>query len=208
MQVRDDLTYDFDNSTEDNLWSILYLTGYLTKENCHEDARLTSLKIPNEEVKTIFADTIVEWFRDTMQTQDRSALFEAWWNGDAAKLTELVSEILFGAISYYDYREDFYHAFLAGMFVGAGYSITSNREMGLGRTDIVVKDGRNPRALIIEVKHSASEEKMPEDCQKALKQIEERQYAEGIQKGYRTILCYGAAFFEKSCVIKKLEEHI
>ena len=203
-QIRDDLTYDFDNSTEDNLWSILYLTGYLTKENENENSKFTSLKIPNEEIKTIFADTVVEWFQDTMQTQDRTELFEAWWIGDDVKLTALVSEILFDTISYYDYREDFYHAFLAGIFIGAGYSIESNREMGLGRTDIVVKDGRNRRALIIEVKHSNSEEKMEEDCKKALEQIKEKQYAKSIPRGYKSILCYGATFFEKSCFIQRL----
>ena len=134
---------------------------------------------------------------------DRRELLEAWWSGDDRKLTELVTDILFDTISYYDYKEDYYHAFTAGLFVGAGYAVSSNKEQGTGRADIVVKDRSNRRALIIEAKHSKKESDMERDCQEAIEQISRKGYVRTDLKGYRTILCYGAAFFEKDCLVRK-----
>lgn len=207
--VSEDLTYDFDQSSEKNLWSILYLTGYLTQASpgsfpegfCPEEGK-TVLRIPNEEVKTIFAETVAKWFTDTIASRDRTALFQAWWSGDAKALTQELTDILFTTISYFDYREDYYHAFTAGLFAGAGYEVTSNSELGTGRADILVKDRKNRRAIIIETKRSRREAHMPNDCLSALKQIRQRQYADGLLKGYRTILCYGAAFWGKKCLIE------
>lgn len=210
VPIKEDLTYNMDDSEdrERYFWSILYLTGYLT--GTYEDMSdeeemlgLMNLKIPNEEVKTIFAETIAEWFKDTMKKQDRNELFKAWWNGEDQKLTQLISDILFDTISYFDYKEDYYHAFLAGLFAGAGYNVTSNTEKGLGRADVIVKDRKNRRAIIIEAKHSESEQKLKADCRKALDQIDAKQYAKAFLKGYKTVLCYGAAFFEKSCLVQK-----
>ncbi len=205
--VVEDLTYDIAHGTESNLWSILYLTGYLTQAmpdedpECVEDGMM-ALRIPNQEVKTIFAETVAKWFRDSIVSRDRSGFFLKWWNGEASLLTREVSDILFETISYFDYKEDYYHAFVAGLFAGAGYEVSSNREQGLGRADIVVKDRRNRRAILIEAKRSKSEAAMDQDCQEAVTQIEDRQYAEGLRaKGYETIYCYGAAFFEKKCRI-------
>lgn len=207
--VSEDLTYDFDQSSEKNLWSILYLTGYLTQTSprlfpegfCLENGK-TALRIPNEEVRTIFAETVAKWFTDTVISCDRSELFQSWWNGDEKKLTQELTDILFTTISYFDYREDYYHAFTAGLFAGAGYEVASNSEQGTGRADILIKDRHNRRAIIIETKRSRKESHMPDDCLNALKQIRQRQYASGLLKGYQTILCYGAAFFEKKCLIK------
>lgn len=206
--IIEDLTYDIINCAEENLWSILYLAGYLTKANVLLDGirvekGKTALRIPNEEVKTIFAETVARWFTDTITNMDRKELFDAWWNGEDGKLTETVTDLLFDTISYYDYKENYYHAFVAGLFSGAGYEVSSNKEQGTGRADIVVKDRPNRRAIIIEVKRSEKEEMMQKDCKKALEQIRQKQYAKSFLKGYRTVLCYGAAFFEKECLIKK-----
>lgn len=208
--VVEDLTYDLAHSSEDNLWSILYLTGYLTQtasDELPEGVTLTdgktALRIPNEEVKTIFEDTVAKWFTDTVSARDRREFFRAWWNGEEEKLTKEVSDILFDTISYFDYREDYYHAFIAGLFSGAGYAVASNSEQGLGRADIVVKDRRNRRAIVIEVKWSKDKAAMEKDCEAALQQIEERQYAGKIEaEGYRTVLCYGAVFYKKDCLVK------
>lgn len=209
-RIVEDMTYDLVNSSEENLWSILYLTGYLTRvregkypEGFQKEEGTIVLRIPNEEVKTIFEDTIAKWFRDTITGMDRRELLEAWWSGDDRKLTELVTDILFDTISYYDYKEDYYHAFTAGLFVGAGYAVSSNKEQGTGRADIVVKDRSNRRALIIEAKHSKKESDMERDCQEAIEQISRKGYVRTDLKGYRTILCYGAAFFEKDCLVRK-----
>ena len=207
--ILEDLTYDFDNSTEENLWSILYLTGYLTeaapenfpKELCPEEGK-TALRIPNEEVRNLFAETVAKWFSDGISGRDRTRMFQAWWNGDDHLLTQEVTDILFTTISYFDYKEDYYHAFVTGLFSGAGYEVVSNSEQGTGRADIFVKDRRNRRALIIEVKPSKGEHSMETDCTEALEQIKRRQYAREALKGYEKVLCYGAAFFEKQCLIK------
>lgn len=207
-RIVEDMTYDLANSSEENLWSILYLTGYLTQvrdgrypEGFQKEEGTTVLHIPNEEVKTIFEDTIAKWFRDTVTGMDRRELLEAWWGGDDRKLTELVTDILFDTISYFDYKEDYYHAFTAGLFVGAGYAVSSNKEQGTGRADIVVKDRSHRRALIIEIKHSKKEDDMEKDCREAVEQIRRKGYARTDLKGYRTVLCYGAAFFEKDCLV-------
>ena len=207
-RIVEDMTYDLANSSEENLWSILYLTGYLTQvrdgrypEGFQKEEGTTVLHIPNEEVKTIFEDTIAKWFRDTVTGMDRRELLEAWWGGDDRKLTELVTDILFDTISYFDYKEDYYHAFTAGLFVGAGYAVSSNKEQGTGCADIVVKDRSNRRALIIEIKHSKKEGDMEKDCREAIEQIRRKGYARTDLKGYRTVLCYGAAFFEKDCLV-------
>lgn len=205
--IMEDLKYDNANSSEDYLWSILYLTGYLTQagsaeENTELDGKM-NLKIPNEEVKTIFADTIKAWFTDTVEAADRKEFFEEWWNGEDEKLTESVTDILFDTISYFDYREDYYHAFLTGLFSGAGYEVRSNSEQGLGRADLIVADRQHRRVLVIEAKWSPKEEQLERKCEDALRQIAEKQYVRKFKKeGYEKILCYGAAFWRKRCCIR------
>ena len=210
--IVEDLTYDIANSSEENLWSILYLTGYLTRaavgsaaaEGSDEDKIF--LKIPNEEIRSLFAETVFKWFTDSVKKTDRQDLLHAWWNGDSKALTDQITDILFSTISYFDYKEDYYHAFTAGLFVGAGYEVSSNQEQGKGRADIIVKDRKNRRALIIEVKRSRAEQEMEKDCEAALEQIDRKQYAREILKGYRKIICYGAAFFEKECLVRGTEK--
>ena len=135
-----------------NFFSILYFTGYLTIDRSKErrNDKEAILKIPNEEIKTIFGDTIVEWFQETIgiKAAERREMFAAWWDGDDKTVADAVSIILNDAISYYDYKEDYYHAFVAGLFSGAGYLVTSNDENGLGRADVVVKDRKIGRAHV------------------------------------------------------------
>lgn len=209
--IREDLTYDVAHSTEDNLWSILYLTGYLTQvlpeklpEGMELRAGSLALRIPNEEVKSVFGDTVKKWFEEKIAVKDRSCLFKAWWSGDEERVTQEVSDILFGTISYFDYKEDFYHAFVAGLFSGAGYDVSTNSEQGTGRADIVVKEQEHRRAIVIEAKWNRRKDAgLEKECADALKQIEKRQYMKKLQiEGYMTILCYGAAFLGKTCLIK------
>jgi hypothetical protein len=126
---------------------------------------------------------------------------DAFWSGDAGKASALLSEFLFDTISFHDYHEDYYHAFLTGIFVGLGCGVKSNHEQGLGRTDITLTDKKNRRALVIEAKKSDSEQHMEADCADALKQIEEKRYADGL-KGYKQIKCFGISFFQKSALVK------
>ena len=101
-----------------------------------------------------------------------------------------------------DYHEDFYHAFLSGIFVGRGYEVDSNKERGLGRPDILLTDRKNRRALIIEAKRSAQADQMENDCRDALAQIKEREYAKNLE-GYRQIMSYGIAFYKKTALVMK-----
>ncbi|MEZ3487189.1 MAG: PD-(D/E)XK nuclease domain-containing protein [Lachnospiraceae bacterium] len=105
-------------------------------------------------------------------------------------------------ISYNDYHKDYYHAFLAGIFTGRGYNVEANKEKGLGRPDILLKDKRNRRAIIIEAKKSKKESDMDTDCDKAIGQIVTERYAEGLY-GYTQICCYGISFFQKQAKVKK-----
>ena len=201
--IEEDLTYDYLHSSEDNLWSILYLTGYLTRvrEIPPSDGSI-ALMIPNAEVKEIFRSTIQKWFKDSSQTWNRQAMFQALWAGDSETLTKEIGKLLRKTISYHDYKEDFYHAFLAGILASFHYSVESNREHGEGRSDIVVYDEENSRVVIFEAKVAKSPEELPAACDAALQQIEARQYAEDFRDEYDEILCYGIAFYKKRCLVK------
>lgn len=199
--VSDELTYDTLYASEDNLWSVLLMTGYITKACPDEDGETVSFKIPNREIASIFEDTVVIYFKNTADTSKLNNLINALWKGDEAEAARLISDLLWYTISYNDYHEDYYHAFLAGIFVGRGYSVESNKEKGLGRPDIVLKDKRNRRAVIIEAKKSEKESDMDKDCDKAIGQITTEKYAEGLY-GYTQVLCYGIAFFQKQAKVK------
>ena len=202
--IEEDLTYDYLHSSEDNLWSILYLTGYLTRvrEIPASDGAL-ALTIPNAEVKEIFRSTIQKWFKDSSQTWNRQAMFQALWAGNSETLTKEIGKLLRKTISYHDYKEDFYHAFLAGILASFHYSVESNREHGEGRSDIVVYDEENSRVVIFEAKVAKSLDELPKACDAALHQIEARQYAEDFRDEYDEILCYGIAFYKKRCLVKR-----
>ena len=208
QRIDDNLTYDYLHSSEENLWSILYLTGYLTRsseenEKTDKTEGLISLKIPNEEIRDIFKTTVIKWFDDSAKNWSRKELFEAVWSGDCELLTQEVTKLLRKTISYHDYKEDFYHAFLAGIFAGAGYSVESNKEHGEGRSDIVVRDTENGRVAIFEVKLAGTLEQMESKSVEAVGQIENRMYAKDFEDDYDQILCYGIAFFRKRGLVKR-----
>lgn len=207
QRVDENLTYDYLHSSEDNLWSMLYLTGYLTKaRNEQTDEVLPdgaiALMIPNEEIRDIFETTVIQWFDDSTRKWNRTLLFDAVWNGDSVNLTKEMNILLRRTISYHDYKEDFYHAFLAGIFAGAGYSVESNKEHGEGRSDIVVSDIVNGRVAVFEVKKSDALADLISDCESALAQIDDRMYAKEFEDDYDEVLCYGISFFKKRCLVK------
>ena len=203
--ISDELTYDTLHSSEDNLWSVLLMTGYITKADTEEYDDTVKLKIPNKEISSIFEDTVVRLFKETVDRNEQKSMMEAFWRGDAVEAGKALSDLLWKTISYNDYHEDYYHAFLAGAFVGIGYEVESNKERGLGRPDILLKDDDNRRAIIIEAKKSDKESDMDKDCDEAIDQIITEKYAEGLY-GYEQILCFGAAFFQKQVKIKLLNK--
>lgn len=205
QKIVEDLTYDYLHSSEENLWSVLYLTGYLTidrKESRVLDGEY-ALIIPNAEIQEIFETTIQKWFQDYAASCDRRKLFTAVWNGDTEQMSVEMNRLLRQTISYYDYREDFYHAFLAGIFAGAGYMVESNKEYGEGRSDIVVKDLRDGRAAVFEVKYAKRLTDLEQECEKAVMQIDDRMYAKTLEDRYDQVSCFGIAFYKRRCLIQK-----
>ena len=117
----------------------------------------------------------------------------------------MLSDLLFHTISYHNYKEDFYQAFLTGIFVGLGYATENDREHGLGRPDLVVKDKENRRAMIIETKHAKSGSALDRECIAAVDQIAVQKYAREYLDGYKTLVCYGVAFYKKTCRIRRVD---
>ena len=200
--ITEELTYDTLTADDRNLWSLLFMTGYLTQEKgTLVTDHIASLRIPNEEVKYVFKHAIVDWFEKTVSKIDRSKMFDALWKQDADTAQAEISKLLLKSISYHDFKESFYHAFVAGMFAGADYPVESNYEYGDGRPDIVVNDGDNDRVMLFEVKHAGKDETIEHALKAAITQIEEKRYLEGIDE-FETVVCYGIAFKGKKCMMQ------
>ena len=206
-QIREDITYGDINQSEDNLWNFLFFTGYLkaVKKRFENRNIFLSMKIPNEEIMYIYANTIQEWFRQKVSSMDFSGLYHAVLSGDAKTVGELLKQQLQESISYMDSAENFYHGFLLGLLGGLkGYKKKSNLESGDGRYDIILMphDEQWP-AVILELKRAGTYTEMEKLCNKALQQIEQKHYdATLIEEGYPLILKYGICFCKKSCMVK------
>jgi len=210
-RIAETLTYGELMESIDNLWSVLFLTGYLTADRNAPrpvDERI-SLVIPNREVREIFIEKIQKWFRETRQAaENQKELYDALWACDSDALQEQIRGILLDTISYYDYHENYYHALLVGLLMNRDYRIRSNAEMGEGRSDIVIEDDRGRRAIIIEVKRSADYDRLEQDGARALAQIRDRRYAWPYQRRKYRVLAYGMAFAEKDvCVVGEALEN-
>lgn len=203
--ITQELTYDALYDSEENLWSVLVMTGYLTKvDPANQSREDVELRIPNREIGSIFQDTVVAHFRQGLSRDRQREMVQAFWDGDEAGASEKLSDFLWQTISYNDYHEDYYHAFLAGIFVGLGYAVESNREHGTGRPDILLKDRPNRRALIIEAKVAKSPANIEAMKREAVDQIAREQYWKGLD-GYRTIRCYGVCFCKKTAAVQALK---
>ena len=148
--ISNELTYDILHESEQNLWSLLLMTGYLTKAVPVARGRTVKLRIPNAEISGIFKDAVAVHFREKLDVTKQEAIMQTLWTGDAEITSALMSDLLWKTISYMDYHEDYYHAFMAmaDLFVDRGYETRSNMERGLGRPDLRLLDVNK----IIEVK--------------------------------------------------------
>ena len=208
--VHEDITYGDIHQTQDNLWNFLFFTGYLKKvgERTVGNNLWLEMKIPNIEVATIYENSISYWFEQRMKETDRSPLVRALETGDCEAAENFISEQLFHTISYYDYAENFYHGFMAGLLVNiGGYLVRSNRESGNGRPDIVMTESKfRGRAMILELKISDTIQGMEKKCEEALTQIEEQKYESSLEEDcFQPILKYAICFFKKRCMVKKAE---
>lgn len=207
IQVHEEITYEDMLSRGESLWNFLYFTGYLTKESEYfkESSIYLWVRIPNTEVKTIYQNTILKWMREVIEKEDFRDLYRAMEEGDAGKMRDILNEQLFGTISFFDNAENFYHGFLAGILSQSeNYLVKSNRESGLGRSDIMVKSpSLRGRAFILELKISEGIDALETDAEKALRQIYDKKYWEELRaEGYRRIDCYGISFYRKDCEVR------
>ena len=211
--VHEDITYGDIHQSQDNLWNFLFFTGYLKKISERKDESgetlYLTMAIPNTEIKTIYKNSIAYWFEQRMKETDRSPLKHALETGDCEAAEDFINSQLADTISYYDYAENFYHGFMAGLLVNiGGYRVKSNRESGNGRPDIVMQtvQVRKGRVILLELKIAGSIAEMEAACDRGLAQIEEQRYAEPfITEGYPEVKKYALSFCKKECMIKKAE---
>ena len=211
--VHEDITYGDIHQSQDNLWNFLFFTGYLKKISERKDESgetlYLTMAIPNTEIKTIYKNSIAYWFDQRMKETDRSPLKHALETGDCEAVEDFINRQLADTISYYDYAENFYHGFMAGLLVNiGGYRVKSNRESGNGRPDIVMQtvQVRKGRVILLELKTAGSIAEMEAACDRGLAQIEEQRYAEPfITEGYPEVKKYALSFCKKECMIKKAE---
>ena len=206
-EIRQELTYNELDTTIENLWSVLFTTGYLTQRG-RIDGKKYRLAIPNRELRELFVSQIREWFKESVG-KDRKSLdnfCEAFLQKDTTTIQDLFGDYLWNTISIRDtataYKENFYHGILLGLF---GYMrdwiIKFNIESGIGYSDILIEAPRNRTGIIIELKY-AEDGNMDAACQKALAQIEEKQYAVLLKEdGMRNIIKYGIACYKKDCQV-------
>ena len=211
--VHEEITYGDIHQSQDNLWNFLFFTGYLKKISERKDESgetlYLTMAIPNTEIKTIYKNSITYWFEQRMKETDRSPLKHALETGDCEAAEDFINEQLFQTISYYDYAENFYHGFMAGLLVNiGGYRVKSNRESGNGRPDIVMQtvQVRKGRVILLELKIAGSIAEMEAACDRGLAQIEAQHYAEPfITEGYPEVKKYALSFCKKECMVKEAE---
>lgn len=205
--IHEDITYEEIYRTQDNLWNFLFFTGYLkkTKARFEVDTTYLTMAVPNAEVLYIYKNTVMDWTDSHMKQKDLSALYQALVERDVEAVEKELSVNLMETISFYDYKEDYYHGFTAGLLKSSdGYLVKSNRESGLGRSDLLMlAPAYEGIAIIIEVKVADTYAGLEKTAKKALAQIEARQYdAELKLEGYHTFIKYGFAFYKKLCRVE------
>ncbi len=208
--IHSELTYREISDSVDNIWSVLYMTGYLTMKSRTEDGEY-ELVIPNREIYSLLKSNIYQHLkRDAIQKAgDANSLFMAIVNGNAEEFERRFSDYLLKYISIRDtnvkkeMKENFYHGYLLGILSAVSGAVVSNRESGEGFADIIIKSAEKRVGVILEIKY-AENEKLDQYCSEALKQIEEKNYAQSlIDDGMDTIIKYGVACYKKRCKVIK-----
>ena len=200
--IKPELTYrEMDNIN--NIYSFLLLTGYLKVikdrgENQYE------LVIPNKEVYEIYKQSFMSYF-EYYTTSKKNELYQELVDGDAKKVNLLLNDILLRSISYFDNQESFYHGFLVGLL--NDYEVVSNKESGNGRFDVcVLPENILGTIVLIECKHSISEDNLIDDAKEGARQIVEQKYLEEHKfKKYENVIGYGISFYKKQCYVVKVE---
>ena len=201
-EILQELTYDHLGESEKNLWSVLLMTGYVSKADKNSRKGKIKLKIPNAEIAEIFRDAVVARFNRTLDASKVKEFITAMWNKDENGASISLTDILWNSISYFDYGEEYYHGILNGLFTSRGYTVDSNDEAGLGRLDLRVRDRANRRILLLEFKRSKKEAELDKDCDVAIGQMIKNGYARIMPEGYEQQVVYGIAFFGKKAKVR------
>ncbi len=204
-QVNEQLTHSEIDSDINNLWSLLYMTGYLTITQ-KPSGGIYALCIPNREICEIYKKQVLAWFNDKVsaETDRLSELYRAFEDCDTSAIERLMYEQLRYTVSFHDAYESFYHGFLLALLGNCGsWVVRSNRESGNGRSDITVERDDGELGFVIEVKVAKAETALDAACEEALQQIEDRSYADALRgEGIREVIAYGIAFCDKRCRVQ------
>ena len=195
-RINENLTYSDLYNSEDNLWSLLFETGYITLNGLYNENGETLLSLPNEEMKRLFIASSDSWFRESISKENLSGLFHAIWQDNPEKLSEQLSDYLFRTISYNDYSEAYYHAFLAGLFSSSEYTVKSNMESGNGRPDLLIMDMKRMRLAVFEFKIAKDISELEETTRNAIEQIKTNEYGEDLSY-FKEIHRYAIVFVKK-----------
>ena len=200
--LNEQLTHNEVDASIENIWSLLYMTGYLTAVD-YPDGNRYELRIPNREVRQIYMQQVLSWFNHKVEseTDKLTNLYAAFETGDTETIKEILDEQLLDTVSFYDARESFYHGFLLALLsTCASWNVSSNIETGKGRSDILVSRKDRKIGFVVEVKDVKDEEKLDAACEAALRQIDERDYT-AILRRFRVkeIRKYAIAFWDKEC---------
>ena len=209
-RIRMDLTYDEVDNTIDNVWSVLFTTGYLTREGREMDG-IYRLIIPNKEVREVFVLQIREWF-NRVCANDRAStekINRGFLEGKTEDIQQELTHFLGESISILDTKarneekEIFYHGILIGILKNnANWAVRSNRESGDGYADILIKPKNPDTGIVIELKYARSFKELDQACERALEQIKDRRYDEALREdGRNEVLAYGIAFWKKRCKV-------
>lgn len=213
--IRLELTYDEIDSSIDNLWSVLFTTGYLTQQGMTESGAY-KLVIPNQEIREVYKLQIQEWFKKSVfaNTEQLEGFWKAFAEGDSEAVELFLNRTLSNSISLFDAkgrdveRENSYHMLLVGLLAGkADWLVRSNVEAGEGFADIIIETDDLDAGVIVELKYAPTMAALDKSCARALAQIRERGYAEFLHNnGREKILLYGMSFCKKRCkvVVEKL----
>ena len=213
--VRLDLTYDEIDKSIDNIWSVLFTTGYLTQVGMTEQGAY-KLVIPNKEVRSVYISQIKDWFDQKIvdNAEQMTSFWKAIEDGNAEAIEQYLNQTLSNTISVFDTKapekENSYHTFLAGMLTGnTDWVVKSNVEAGEGFADIIIKPQNPDDGIIFELKYSREASGLDKACERAIKQIQDRRYSEYLKNdGCHNMTLYGIAFYKKRCkvVVEKLKE--
>lgn len=214
-RIRSDLTYDKIDNSIDNIWSVLFTTGYLTRLG-KADNGVYKLIIPNQEIREVFVQQIREWFNQIVANNRASTdkINQRFLEGEAETIQQELTMFLGETIRVFDTKarneekEIFYHGILLGILKNySGWVVKSNRESGDGFADILLKPKNPDAGIIVELKYVRSLNDLDQACERALEQIEDRRYDTELREdGRNDILAYGIAFCRKRCkvVVKNL----